>query len=259
MSAMGRLALDAVPPAPREPSPRARELIFRYQGLQRALVWLGAIFAAVGVLFAVPLCWGLPGDLAIVVGGHELQGRVLSRELDRSTKINGRNPTVIRFAYSLDGTRYQAQSSTLDAEVIRAAAPDQLVPIQVAGLNPQWARVFGTTRSLFGYFGLLLLIFPALGVLLLSLAVRSKHRGIRAFVNGLPALAKVVSFGPDYSVSINNRNPFKVRWEFAVGEQFFAGSLSSMSMLALENLGKEKEIVVLYDPADPACNTAWVD
>jgi len=106
--------------------------------------------------------------------------------------------------------------------VIRPAAPDERVPIQVAGLHPQWARVSGTTRSFFGYFGLVVLILPAIGILVLSLAVRSNRRGIRAFVNGTPALAKVVSFGPDYRVRINNRNPF------------------------------------LYDPGDPACNIAWV-
>jgi len=52
--------------------------------------------------------------------------------------------------------------------------------------------------------------------------------------------------------------PGDPRWEFAVDERIFAGSLSSMSMLSLESLGKAKEIVVLYDPGDPACNIAWV-
>ncbi len=69
----------------------------------------------------------------------------------------------------------------------------------------------------------------------------------------------MVGFGPDLRVRINNRNPFRVRWEFAVDERIYSGSLSSMSMPALEDLGKAKEIVVLYDPADPTINTAWVD
>ena len=30
------------------------------------------------------------------------------------------------------------------------------------------------------------------------------------------------------------------------------------SILALEDLGKAEELVVLYDPANPSINTAWV-
>src|SRR5260370_37010204 len=75
VSSMDRRTLDQVPPAPREPSPRARELIFRYQGSQRAMLLVGAIFAAVGGGFAVIFCWGPPGDLALAAGGAPLARR----------------------------------------------------------------------------------------------------------------------------------------------------------------------------------------
>jgi len=253
------LALDSVPPPPREPSPQARELIFRYQGGQQIMLIGGAIFAAFGLMFVIPFCWGLPSDVMIAAGGRAQHGRVLSRELDRSTKINGQSPTLIRFAYSVDGQRYEAESRTLDSDLIRSAAPDTTVPIQVAAVNPRWARVAGTTRSFFGYGALLVLIFPAIGFLLVGLAVRSNRRDIRAFVNGVPVAARVVRFGPDLSTRVNGRHPFQVCWEFRVEERIYSGSLSSMSMLALEDLGKAQELVVLYDPADPSINTAWVD
>ena len=112
---------------------------------------------------------------------------------------------------------------------------------------------------MFGYGGLFVLLFPVLGLVLAFFAVRSNRREIRAFVHGEPARAKVVFFGPDRSVQINGRNPFRLAWEFRVAERIFSGSLSSMSMLALEDLGKAEEIVVLYDPADPEVNTVWVD
>jgi len=251
-------SLSAVPPPPREPSPRARELIFRFQGADKVFLLVGVIFTAVGLGLTIPFCWRVPSDLAIAAGGHERHGRVLSREEDRSTTINGRHPVVIRFAYSVAGTRYEAQSSTINREVMRAAAADETIPIQVSGLNPQWARVAGTTRSIFGYFGLLALIFPLLGLLIGGLAVRARRRAIRAFVYGTPATAKVVGFGPDANTRINGRNPFQVSWECRVEERIFSGSLSSMTMLALEDLGKAAELVVLYDPADPSINTAWV-
>ena len=174
-------------------------------------------------------------------------------------QINGRNPTLIRFAYTVDGRRYEGESSTLDGTLIGEARPEASIPIQISSVNPQWARVAGSTRSMFGYGGLFVLLFPILGLVLAFFAVRSNRREIRAFVHGEAARAKVVFFGADRSVQINGRNPIRLNWEFRVAESIYSGSLSSMSMLALEDLGKAEEIVVLYDPADPAVNTVWVD
>src|SRR5438477_8179529 len=193
------LSLGSIPPPPREPSPRARELIFRYQGGQKILLLVGAIFTAVGLALAVPFCWRVPGDLAIATRGTAQHGRVLSSEIDRSVTINGRHPTRIRFSYSVAGQRFEGESSTLDRELIQSARQDASIPIQVAGLNPQWARVAGTTRSMFGYWGIFVLLFPALGLVLLGFAVRSNRREIRAFVQGTPVPAKKVFAGPDLS------------------------------------------------------------
>ncbi|MCA1827580.1 MAG: DUF3592 domain-containing protein [Myxococcales bacterium] len=252
-------SLDSIPPAPREPSPRARELIFRYQGGQKAFLLVGIIFTVVGLALAVPFNWGVPADLAIAASGRTQHARVLSAQVDPSVKINGRHPTVIRFAYSVDGHRYQAQSSTLDGALIGDARPEASIPIEISSVNPAWARVAGSTRSMFGYGALFALLFPVLGLVLAFFAVRSNRREIRAFVHGEPARAKVVFFGADRSVQINGRNRFKLAWEFRVGDRVCSGSLSSMSMLALEDLGKSEEVVVLYDPADPDVNTVWVD
>ena len=252
-------SLDCIPPAPREPSPRARELIFRYQGAQKAFLIVGIAFTAAGIAFAIPFNWGVPSDLAIAAGPLARHGQVLSAQVDRSVKINGRNPTLIRFAYTVDGRRYEGESSTLDGTLIGEARREASIPIQISSVNPQWARVAGSTRSMFGYGALFVLLFPILGLVLAFFAVRSNRREIRAFVHGEPARAKVVFFGADRSVQINGRNPIRLNWEFRVAESIYSGSLSSMSMLALEDLGKAEEIVVLYDPADPEVNTVWVD
>jgi len=255
------LTLSAIPPAPRVPSARARELIFRYQGTQKALLIVGLVFFGIGGALSIPFCWGVPSDIAIAAGGRAQHGRVISAQLDRSTKINGRNPTLVRFAYSVDDKRYQAESSTLDGAVIAQAREGESIPIQVSAMNPQWARITGSTRSIFGYGGLMVLFFPLLGLLLAGFAVRSNRREIRAFVHGEAASAKVVYAGPDRTTTINGRHPWKVDWEFRSGAdgKIYAGSLSSMTALALEDFSKAEEIVILYDPADPSVSTAWVD
>jgi hypothetical protein len=51
--------LAEVPLAPRTPSKRAREIIFRYQGSQKVMLLLGGIFLVVGVIMTTVFCWGL--------------------------------------------------------------------------------------------------------------------------------------------------------------------------------------------------------
>jgi hypothetical protein len=253
-------SIASIPPAPREPSARARETIFRFHGGQTVMLVVGGIFLAIGIALTVPLNWGLPSDVAIAASSRQLHARVISRDLDRSVTINGNHPTEIRFVYTVDGQRYEGRSRTMNTALLRGAQPEASVPIQVSSLNPKWARLPGTTRSLMGWFGLLFLLFPLVGGGIVFTALRAHHREVRAFVEGTPVMAKVVAFGPDYSTRINGRNPFRVRWEFRAGpeQRIYSGSLSSMSMLALEDLGKAEEIVVLYDPVDPSINTAWI-
>lgn len=252
----GRLA--AVPPSPRTPSAAARELIFTFQGSQKVFLLVGVIFTLVGLGMLLPFCWQVPSDLAIAFGGHPAEGRVLSAGLDRSVTINGRHPTLVWFTYDQDGRRYEAHSSGLDAR-LRGLGPSDVIPIEVSEVHPSWARLAGTTRSWSGYFGLFILIFPGIGMIMGLAAVRSRRRAVRAFTYGMPAVARVTFFGPDTSTSINGRNPFKVDWEFrATDGKIYFGSLSSMSMLALEPLAQEGEIVVLHDPDDPRVNTVFV-
>src|SRR5262245_22492439 len=60
-----RVSLDAIPPAPREPSPRARKLVFGYQGAQGARLLIGLIFTGIGLLITTVFGWGMPTDLGI--------------------------------------------------------------------------------------------------------------------------------------------------------------------------------------------------
>jgi hypothetical protein len=250
----------AIPPAPRVPSERARELIFRYQGTQKAVLIIGLVFSTVGLALGVPFCWGLPSDLAISAGGTARYGSVVSARVAQNVKINDRHPTVVRFSYTVDDRRYEAESSTIDGVLAAQAREGESIPIEVSGINPQWARMAGTTRSVLGWGGAVVLLFPIIGLLMTGLAVRSNRREIRAFVYGQPAAAQVRGAGFDLSTTINGRHPWRVDWVFRLEDgKAYAGSLSSMSKDALEELSKAQEIAVLYDPADPSVNTAWVD
>jgi hypothetical protein len=221
------------------------------------MLLVGTIFLAIGSLFAVIFAGQIPTDLAIAFTGRETMGRVVMAELDRSTRINGRHPTQVRFTYTVDGREHEAQSSAVDHRLL-SLAPGNSVPIEVAAIRPGWARVAGTTRSWTGYFGLFTLIFPVIGGALAVSAVRSRQRAVRAFTHGTPALARVVFSGLDTSVSLNGRHPFKVVWQFQVDGKTHEGSVSTMDSFLIEPLTRAADLIILYDPADPRANTVYL-
>lgn len=249
----------SVPPAPRDPSERARQLLFRYQGSQLVLLLVGVGFLGIGGLLTAVFDWRLPADVALSLGGHASTGRVVATEIEQNMTINGRHPMLIEFHYSVDNREHVAQSHALDRAVIASAQPDTDVPIEVASLNPGWARIRGTTASYLGLYGFFLLVNPALGAILIFFAVRSKRREIRAFISGQPTTARVVFAGTEARVRMNGRNPFVVRWEFTVEGRSFKGSVSSMDRALVEPLMRRKELTVLYVPDNPRVNTVYVD
>ena len=247
-----------IPPAPREPSRRARRLIFAYVGTQKVLLLVGVLFLGVGLVLTIPICWGVPVDIAIAISHHEVQGTIRSARVDTSTTINDEHPTVLAFSYRVNDREYTGNCSTRNGEIIDAAQPGSAHPVQVAKLNAGWARLPGTTYSWIGYYGLIALLFPAIGAAILGFTIRSNRREIRAFRLGQPIMARVVSRGENISVSMNGRHPFMIAWEFKVNDEIYSGSLSSMSLLAIEDLMNRDEVPVLYDPENPNINTVFV-
>ena len=73
----GGSPIDHVPAAPRAPSPRARALVFRYQGAQLVLLIVGLIFSFIGLILGSfgGWCFGLiarqsgPGLFKDMIGG----------------------------------------------------------------------------------------------------------------------------------------------------------------------------------------------
>ncbi len=244
--------LAAVPPPPREPSPRAKQLIYAYTGSQFAGLLTGLIFLLIGGVLSTVFCWGLPGELAITLAGRRATGTIERTELQRNVTINGRHPTAIAFTFE----GHSGESSTLEPGALSAG---DVVEVEYVPWRPAWARVRGGTYGSFPVWVAFVLLFPLVGLGALFGAVRSKQRDRRAFRDGRAIGGTVTRVGLDRRVRVNGRHPLKVEWSFEVEGRQFTGSLSSLDPERLRDFRESDAVTVLYDPDQPQANTVWVD
>lgn len=244
--------LAAVPPPPREPSPRARKLIYAYAGSQAVLLLVGAIFFLVGAPLSLIFCRSLPGELALTVLGTPASATVESTRLQTNVRVNGVHPTEVVFTF--DGHR--VESSTLEPGGL---GPGATAAIEYVPGKPEWARLRGGSYGTFPVWVGFVLLFPLVGAVLVAGAVRSNRREIRAFRDGHATSGRVTNVGLDRSVRVNGRHPLKVDWTFEVLGRQFEGSLSSLDPEQLRDFRSGDQVTVLYDPDQPKVNTVWVD
>ena len=251
-------SIDAVPPAPRTPSPRASALVLSGSGGDTVVMLVGAGFLLLGTLFALVFCAGIPGDLLIDATGRTVKGELVSQRIDESTKVNGVHPTIMRFRYVYAGKPYTDESSTLTG-LSGIHVNGDPIQLEVSTVDPSIARIAGTTRSWTGYGGLFVLIFPFVGASLLCFMIISRLRRRDAFINGTPVLVEIANADWDRSIRINGRNPWRVRWEFRVGSIMYDGSISAMDRSALDEVSQATQLIVLYNPSRPSSNVLYLD
>jgi len=247
-----------IPPAPREPSRRARNLIFAYAGVQKYNLTFGIVFLGIGLLLSIPFCWGTPIDGVIALGHQEVQGTILSVQENMDIEILGEHLTTLAYSYRTNDGEFTGKSITQDTALLHATQPGATYPVQVSKVDARWSRLSGTTCSWTGYWGTFTLFFPIIGATIVGFSIRANRRAIRAFRYGQPTWAKVIRRGQHQEASWNDRHPIVIAWEFKVDDVVYMGSLSNMSLLAMDDLMNLDEIPVLYDPSNPAINTVFV-
>lgn len=246
------------PPPPRAPSPRAREIIFAYQGSQRIRLTIGLAFIVVGLIVGLSFGSSAFVDIALDVSAVPCQAEILSSELLRNVRINKKSPTEIRFRCTVNGQTVESSSATLQSAIIAQAVPGARMEAEVSP-SLSMGRLKGTTYSTMGYMGLAPFLFPVFGVVFTLLAFLSNRREIRAFVHGRAVRGRVVRRGEDRSARQNKKHPWLVEWQFEVAGQVYQGSLSHMNKALLQSAFPSDDIIVLYDPQNPKVNTALVE
>lgn len=254
-----RSAFDRVPPAPRSPTPLARELIFGYQGGQNALRIIGAVFLALGIPFIFIFGGGILTDLTITATGQAATGTVVATRVVTSVEVNGAHPVGIQYRYDVSGEKYEAESYTLDTSILSVATAGATVPVEIVPMAPSWSRMKGTKSSKMGYAALFAFIFPIIGAAMLFYVIRANRREIRAFREGVAIKGLVVKRGEDTTTEINGKHPYEIIWEFYVDGKAYKGKLSNMNAMILQRALPDDEVTVLYDPKSPVVNTVWIE
>jgi hypothetical protein len=154
--------LDAIPPAPREPSPRALQLFFG-PGMKIARL-IGAIFLAVGCavstilyLSTIPLAFMGIGLVFVVVGlslflgatsarrrkerafriGEPAAGKVVFLGIDRHTRINGAFPYQLKWEFSAGAGNYTGSISSMNEQALKELPQNGEVPVLYDPANPR--------------------------------------------------------------------------------------------------------------------------
>jgi len=247
-----------VPPPPRVPSPRQTRL-FGATGVP-AIVF-GLIWLALGAAITSVAAGRNFEDLVLSIASRKTDGVITSRTIVQNTRVNRVHPTALGFTFSVDGVTHVALSHDLSPPA--SLAKGKAVRVEYLGFAPDCARIVGTTRATAGYVTLFILVFPSLGVLVLSLAIAARvqrARRARAFRSGVAAIGTIVSYG-ELRHRRREEPQYEIVWQFvdAAGQTRRGSARADESDFAGEMGVVGREVVVLYDPARPKDNVLYVD
>ena len=219
--------------------------------MSKALVWLGGIFAAVGLIFAGAGGWLYLADRGLAANGVHTQGTVIdvvsSRDSDGDTSYR----PVVEFLDE-SGARHEFVGKV--GSNPPAHSTGERVDVIYSPWSPADAIIDGFVDRfllplVFGVFGT---VFAVVGGGILFAWFRRRKIVARLIAGGMPIEAKFVDCYRDTSVKVNGRSPYRVTCQ---ASHPATGKLMSFKSDAIWADPTEKlagrEVRVLIDPAKP--------
>lgn len=156
-----------------------------------ALVVFGIVFAAFGLLLGVVFFpWRLPVDLRLKLPDARVApGRIAAVEPTNLT-INKRRVMEYRFEF---GGAEGPGSAGLCYTTGRPWEPGAAVEVRYAPDHPSWACPVGARASKSGAFGLIVLVFPIVGIAIATGTVVARRRALWLLREGEPAEFRVTA------------------------------------------------------------------
>ena len=217
----------------------------------RVLVWIGGVFAALGVAFLAGAGWSYLADRSFAAAGAHAQGTVIEMVGGRDSDGDYSYKPVVEFR-DADGRRHVFTSNVSSSPPQHAAG--ERVQVIYAPATPDEAVIdsFLDRFLLPLILGGLGTVFAAIGFGLLFARLRGRRIAAELRASGLPIQAKVVECYCDTSVRVNGRSPWRVVCQ---ATHPATGKLQSFKSEAIwidpraQLAGKD--VRVLVDPARP--------
>lgn len=204
----------------------------------------GWAFFGFGMIFV--LIFGLQTDLSFIyfTGKLEQQNAFLIHVEPTNMSTNNQVINVYYFRYrGLNGEPLQAVSYSTELKEDSAS-----VKIEYPAGKPHLARIVGMRRAQLPPIALVVLIFPLVGLVFMSIAMRKGWKSIRLLKNGVLTRGKLIA-KKTTNIRVNNQPMFEYHFEF----KDELGQTHVVKEKAVDNpeLEDEAQEALLYDPIQP--------
>lgn len=216
----------------------------------RVFVWVGGIFATIGVVFVAIAGWSYQSDRSFAARGARAQGTVI--EMAGSGGSDGYTYSPVVEFVDARGRRH-VFTSTVSSNPPRYSR-GETVEVIYAPDSPDRAMIDGfLDRFLLPLiFGGLGTLFAAIGFGLLAFWHRGRQIAGRLRASGLPIPARVTECYRDTGVRVNGRSPWRVVCQATHPADGKVRSFRSGPVWAdPTSVLAGKEVRVFVDPARP--------
>ena len=206
---------------------------------------LGLIFAVMGavmLLFLFPQVDFQPGALMSADSAHA-RGVVLECG---PTAIHIKNETIYAVAYE-----FEAEGEKIKGKSYSAGSglnPGSQVDILYRKNDPTFSRIDGLRRKPVGIWAALFILFPAAGIVMISLSSVRFSRSLRVLRNGIAVIAR---FSRKESTSMKTNGRTVYRYYYLYQDIRGTERTAFGKTHKTEKMDASSEKVVLYDPSYP--------
>lgn len=220
-----------------------------FGGMVSQMGWLFLGFGLIFVwVFAVNVDFS--GPLRLIMRQVETRGQVTAIE-DTNISEGGDDDSpgtpIYRILYRFAGPG----GRTLEGESFSVGTdlqPGDAVRVEYAASNPENSRIAGLRQAPLPLFGMFVIIFPLIGLVMVVYSLMEGIKGIQLLRGGELAQATLISAEPT-SMSVNNRPVVRLTFDFTDAD----GRLHEVASRTThpELLQDQQTEPVLYDPRRP--------
>lgn len=210
------------------------------------LILVGALVAGFGMIpvWIFVLKGGLPDDIAISLHLRTAPGVVEAIE-PTSVRVNNRPVPYYRYRFvTPDG-------ATRDGACYATGQPfavGDVVTVEYVDGDPTASRIAGGRCAAMGYLGLLFLMSPGAGLILIAIGWPGAAKASRLLRYGVAGKARVVGRRPT-AMQVNRQTVFEFRLAFK--DEMGAEHTFTARTHRTDLVGDEAEEPILYDPLYP--------